>query len=123
MSTNNRREDVILQALLTCRTISEAAQVAKVSERLIYKLLKNSDFEVRYRNAREDILRGVSNQLKENMSKAVETIASIMNDTDNRPNERLSAAKTILEYGNKYIELENILERLKKLEDSQSEEL
>lgn len=120
---NDRKADKILQALLTHRTIREAAKAAAISERTIYDYLADPDFEARYKAARDDIIRGVSNHLREQMNEAVEVIGSIMRDVENRPQDRLAAAKAVLEYGDKFIETNDILERIGKLEkDSDSEQ-
>ena len=116
--SRSRKADTILQALLAHRTIREAAQAAQVSERVIYDYLADPAFESRYQAARDDIIRGVSNNLREQMNEAVDVIADIMRDADNRPLDRLAAAKAILEYGDKYIETSDILERISKLEGS-----
>jgi hypothetical protein len=97
--SKSRKADTILQALLTCRTIREAAQAAKVSERVVYDYLKDPAFAVRYKAARDDVIRGVTNHLRERMNEAVTVIADIMNDTDNATKDRLAAARAVLEYG------------------------
>jgi hypothetical protein len=114
--SRNRKEDNILQALLTHRTIREAAEAARVSERVIYDYLNDPAFESRYKAARDDVIRGVSNHLREQMNEAVDVIGGIMRDAENRPQDRLSAAKAVLEYGDKFIENNDILERIEKLE-------
>jgi len=114
----SRKADSILQALLANRTIREAAEAAHVSERVIYDYLKNPAFETRYKAARDDIIRGVSNHLREQMNKAVDVISDIMRDEVNRPQDRLTAAKSILEFGDKYIDSNDILDRIGKLERS-----
>ena len=114
--SKNRKADRILQALLTHRTIREAAVAAKVSERAVYDYLKDPDFDVRYKAARDDVIRGVSNHLREQMGDAVDIIGAIMRNSENRPHDRLAAAKAILEFGDRYIENRDILERIAKLE-------
>ena len=111
-----RKADALLQALLTHRTVKEAAQAARVSERVVYSYLSDPAFESRYKAARDDIIRGVSNRLREEMGAAVDVIADIMRDTDSRPQDRLAAAKAVLDYGDKYVESGDILERIGKLE-------
>lgn len=113
---NSRKADNILQALLTHRTIKEASQAAKVSERVIYDYLADPAFEARYKAARDDIIRGVSNHLRDRMNEAVDVIVDIMRDAENRSQDRLMAAKSVLEFGDKYIETQDILERIQKLE-------
>jgi len=41
-----------------------------------------------------------------------------MRDPDNRPQDRLAAAKAVLEYGDRYIESGDMLERIAKLESA-----
>jgi hypothetical protein len=120
--SKSRKADGVLQALLAHRTIREAAEAAGVSERVIYDYLKNPAFENRYKAARDDIIRGVSNHLREQMNEAVGVIGDIMRDAENRPSERLAAAKAVLEYGDKYIETGDILERIAKLEEGMGDD-
>jgi len=112
----SRKADSILQALLSHRTIREAAQAARVSERVIYDYLNDPAFEARYKAARDDVIRGVSNHLREQMNAAVDVVVDIMGDNENRPIDRLAAAKAVLEFGEKYIESSDVLERINKLE-------
>lgn len=114
--SRSRKADNILQALLSHHTIREAAQATQVSERVIYDYLNDPDFESRYKVARDDIIRGVSNHLREQMNEAVDVIGDIMRDPENKANDRLAAAKSILEFGDKYITRNDILERLDNFE-------
>jgi len=116
--SRSRKADTILQALLSSRTIREAAQVAKASERVIYDYLADPAFDARYKAARDDIIRGVSNHLRAKMSEAINVIGDIMSDAENRPQDRLTAAKLVLEFGARYIDSQDILERIKALEDA-----
>lgn len=115
--SRNRKADKILQALLSNHTIREAAQTAQVSERVIYDYLKDPEFNNRYKAARDDITRGVANNLRGRMNEAVTVISDIMNNTENAPKDRLAAARAVLEYGARYAENQDIAERLKELED------
>jgi len=116
--SRSRKTDNILQALLTTRTIKEAAESARVSERVIYNYLSDPTFKSLYNAAREDIMRGVSNHLCERMNEAIDVIASIMTD-GSRERDKLSAARAILDYGVRYTVAYNILERLQALEGCQ----
>ena len=114
----DRKADALLQALLAHRTIREAAVAANVSERTVYNHLSDPAFEARYQAARDDVIRGISNNLRGKMNEAVDVIGDIMSDKENRPGERLAAAKAVLEFGGKYIEANDIIERIAKLEGS-----
>ena len=93
-----------------------------MSERVMYNYLSDPTFDTRYKTARDDIVRGVSNHLREHMSEAVDIIGNIMRNPDNRPQDRLAAAKAVLEYGKKYIESGDILERIGNLERRSNDE-
>ena len=118
--SRSRKTDNILQALLTHHTIREAAVAAKVTERTVYDHLTDPDFKARYQAARDDVLRGAANNLRERMSEAVNVIAAIMNDGTAPHRERRAAACAILEHGAKYTETLDVLERVKALEDKMS---
>ena len=70
-----------------------------------------------YQVARNDVLRGTANNLRERMNEAVNVIAAIMNDTTAPHRERRAAACAILEHGVKYTETLDVLERMQVLED------
>ena len=112
-----RRADAILQALLTCRTIREAAAAARATERTMYEYLSDPAFKARYQAARDDVVRGAANALRERMSEAADVLAAIMNDTAAQHRDRRAAACAILDYGEKYVEVLDILERMQELED------
>jgi hypothetical protein len=113
-----RTEDKILESLLLHKTIREAAVAAKVTERTIYDYLTKPEFEKRYQDARADIIRGVTNLLRENLTRAAGVIVKIMEDENLPPATRLTAAKTLLEYGKRYTEMSDIQERIRKIEES-----
>jgi len=114
--SKNRNDDTILQALLSQRTVREAAEAANVSERTIYTRLADPAFRGAYNREQDDILRGVSNHLKEHLRQSIACIVDIMEDADNKASERLTAARMILEYSAKFAEIQNITERLTELE-------
>lgn len=113
----SRRADAFLQALLAHRTVREAAQAAGISERAAYLFLADPAFKALYKAAQDDLVRGVSNHLREQMNEAVDVIGEIMRDPENQPRDRLAAAKTVLEQGAKYLENTEIMERLRQLEE------
>ena len=109
------RADAILQALLTTRTIREAAASLKLSERTIYSYLEDPAFKARYKLAQADTTRGLLNHLRELEHTAVDTLADAMTNAS-LARDRISAAKLILEYRARYGETADIQERLQILE-------
>jgi hypothetical protein len=103
----SNREDNVLQALM--------------SQRTVYGYLSDAAFSARYRAARNDAVREVANSLRERMGEAVGVIAEIMGDHDAPHRERRAAACAILDYGAKFTETLDILERLQALESKAGE--
>jgi predicted DNA-binding transcriptional regulator YafY len=120
--TKTRRADSILQALLSHRTVREAAAAAKVTERTVYEYLSDPAFSARYQAARDDIIRGAANALRAHLSEAVDTIAAAMVDPKARPQDRLAAAKTIIDYAAKFTDTQDLLERVSALENNMNRE-
>jgi len=114
--SKNSKADNILQALLAHHTVRAAAEAAGVSERTVYDYLKNPAFKSRYDAARDDVVRGVSNYIREQMTEAVKIAVEIMSNAESKEFVRLSAVRLMLDYGMRIIETQDILERLTALE-------
>ena len=112
----NQTEDKLLQALLTNPTRRAAAQAAGMSERQAYNISQKPEFQARYRSAQDDLLRRTSNNLRRQMDKAVNTIAAVMGSSKSRTQDRLAASKMILEFGLRFVEAVDIVERIAALE-------
>ena len=111
---NNRER--VLAALLACTTEREAAECAGVSEKTVRNYLADEEFRLEYAQRRREMVERSAAVLQKNMVEAVETIAEVMRNAT-KPNERLAASKVILEYGVRYTELYDILERLAAVEE------
>ena len=89
-------DEKIIAALLNSGTIKEAAAAVKLSERAIYDRMNTGEFKALYQEAKAEIVRAAVFSINSKMQQAIETIADVMNDTDNNPATRLQAAQTIL---------------------------
>lgn len=77
-------------------TIKEAAKNLNISERAIYNRMKEREFKEEYARAKSEITRGTVLNINNRIANAIETINSIMIDTNNNPAIRLQAAQTLL---------------------------
>ncbi len=68
------RQDKAIAALLTCRTIAEAAKLAQVGERSIYRWLKQDTFQSHLRRARRQALSQALGRLQQVADRAVDTL-------------------------------------------------
>ncbi len=104
-------------ALLTAPSISAAALQAGVAERTLYRWLQDDSFLDAYRAARRQAVSQAMAKLQRYSADAVETLYQIMK-TSSYDSAKIHAAKTILEYAHKAIELEDLEARLAALEAS-----
>lgn len=96
-------DEEIIAALLSCRTIKEAAAACGLSERAIYDRMNGPDFTLLYQEARADIVRGAVVSVREHLQAAIDTVAEIMADQENNPAVRLQAAQTIINTQGKFL--------------------
>ena len=104
-------------AMLTAPSIAAAAQQAGVGERTLFRWLQDDSFLAAYRTARRDAVSQAMARLQRYSSDAVDTLYQIMT-TSSYDSAKIHAAKTILEYAHKAVELEDVEVRLAALESS-----
>ena len=109
-------DEKILSALIAHKTIGEAARVAGVSERTIYSRLADDDFRAEYEARQKCTLDNACKALQSALTDAVDVLKAIMNDTDTSPGSRITAARSVLEYGVKLTELTDLAARVAALE-------
>jgi hypothetical protein len=111
-----RKKNQTIIALLTHQTIGEAAQAVGIAESTLWRWTKDQDFQLAYREARNQVVQQATAQMQANMSEAVQTLRNIMNDQNAPASARVSAAKSMIEIGLKAMEIEEIESRLAVLE-------
>jgi hypothetical protein len=110
------KKEAAIIALLSSRNIGEAAQVAGVDSRTIYRWLKEPAFDAEYRTARRTAYGQALARLHQITSAAVSTIAKIMVDQGTPASVRLRAADSVLAHVAKGIELQDVEARVAELE-------
>lgn len=111
-----RKQDIAISALLSQPTIKEAAAVAKVGESTLWRWLQDKEFHAAYMKARRESVKQSIARLQKYTSAAVDTLHEIMINKSANAFARVSAAKAILDYSLKAVELEDIAERVDALE-------
>ena len=113
------REQVIV-ALLTHRTLADAAVDSGIGESTLRRWLKNNpEFRDAYQRARQELLDSTSNSLRIHAFEAVEVLTKIVSDAIISPATRISACRAVLEFAFHSAQLEqlsDISERLTNLE-------
>jgi hypothetical protein len=111
----------VITAILSCRTIKEAAEQSRVSERSIMRWLKEPEFQTQYQAAKSELLQATVNRLRTVAMDAVTTLHVVATEESNPPASRVSAGRAILEMLLRAVEVEDLCKRLDRLERSVKE--
>jgi hypothetical protein len=117
-----KKEDAIV-ALLTTRTVEEAARVVDVSPKTLLRWQREPEFDLAFRAAKRAAFDQAIGRLHHLSSAAVTTLGKVMLEPGTPPATRVRAADSILDHTKKAIEIESIEARLIDLERAADESL
>lgn len=100
--------------ILFSPTLEEARRKAKVSKGTLYAWLKDEAFKAELKRQRDEVVKDALDRLKLAMSRAVDGLIGLMGSQ--QPSLRRWVCKDIIEYVLKSIEIEEIEDRLDKVE-------
>jgi uncharacterized protein YggE len=110
------RQEKAIIALLNEPSTKEAAAAAGVSEVTLWRWLQDDTFRAPYMQARRLAVQRAIARTQAVTSEAVETLREVMKSSVAMPSARVAAAKAILDYAMKGIELEDHENRLAEIE-------
>ena len=110
------KQQKVLAALLREPTQKAAAASTGVSDRQIREYLSKPEFQEAYRQALSKLVLEASFQARRGYAQALDALREIVTDTGQPPAARISAARSLLEYGLKLTEQADILVKLDELE-------
>lgn len=113
LSPKQRR---VIAALLSERNTTDAAEVAGVATRTIYRWLADPAFVKELRQAEAAILDAASVRLISGLGVALQVLYDMMTDERTDPTNRRSAAIAWLAHSLRLLEARNLEERLTALE-------
>lgn len=102
MAKTTTTDEQIIQALLCNGTMQTTADACGISVRNLYDKMREPAFIALYAQVRTDLLRGTLAELQKHQAAAVQTIAEIMQDGEQKAATRLQAAQMILDNCYKY---------------------
>jgi hypothetical protein len=103
--------------LLVQGSLQAAAAASGIHEKTLRQWLRDDAvFQMAYREARRAVVQHAITQVQRASGEAVETLRSVMQDTEAPASARVSAAKAILETAVKGVELEDLAARIAALE-------
>jgi putative insertion element HTH domain-containing protein len=115
------KQEAAIVALLSTRSVEEAARSVKVAVKTLYRWLKESDFDAAYRKARRDTFGQTIARLQQGSPVAAAVLLKMVVDVQTPPSTRVRAAEIVLDKAAKAIELEDIEARLAELERAAAE--
>jgi hypothetical protein len=120
-SKMNRKMEAAIAALLTHRTIEEAAKAANIGTQTLLRWMKLPEFDAEYRKVRRMAFRQAVSRLQQASGAAATTLTKVMVDPASPPAVKIRAAELVLTHGLKAIEVEDIEARVSELERAKEE--
>ncbi len=111
-----KQEQAIL-ALLAEPTIHAAGVACGVSDTTLWRWLQLSEFQRRYRAARRQIVESSIGRLQKSCDEAVHALRMIIRDQRAPASARVAASRVVLEQSLRALELEDLTERIERLEE------
>ena len=110
------KKEAAVLALLSTRSVEEAARSIGVNPRTLYRWMKEPEFDAAYRAGKRAAFGQAIARLHHLASAAVSTLGKVMLDSATPPATKVRAADSILNHTIKAIETEDIDARLRELE-------
>jgi len=111
-----RKQEEAIAALLTQRSIEDAARACGLGARTLLRWLKLPEFNAAYREARRAAFSQSIARLQQATTAAVSTLLKVMVDPNTPASTRVRAADSVLDHSAKSIEIEDIEARVAELE-------
>jgi transposase-like protein len=111
-----RKKEEAIAALLSQRSVDDAARSVKVTPRTLYRWMKEPEFDAAYRDARRAAFGQSVARLQQASGAAVSTLLKVMVDPSTPASTKVRAADSVLGHTAKAIELDDIEARVAELE-------
>jgi hypothetical protein len=106
-----------LNALMAMPTIEQAAQRVGIAKSTAQRWLQSPSFQAAYAEARRMALAETIAFLQQSMLKAVTLLTAVLTDPEARVSNKIQAARAILEFGMRATEQDEVIARLRRLEE------
>jgi transposase-like protein len=113
-----RKMEEAVAALLTQRSIEEAARSVGISTRTMLRWMKEPEFDAAYRAAKRAAYGQAIARLQQAMPLAVQTMLKVLLDPATPASVRVRAAEVIANHSHKAIEIEDVEARVTALEEA-----
>jgi hypothetical protein len=111
-----RKREAAIAALLSQPNVDQAARVAGVGARTLWRWMKEPEFDAEYRAAKRAAFGQAVARLQQGTSAAATTLLKTMIEPNTPASVRIRAAECVLNHAMKAIEIEDIEARVSELE-------
>ena len=112
----SNRQLLAIGQIISSSTLEEARRKAKISKGTLYAWLKNETFKAELKRQRDEVIKEGLDRLKCAMTKAIDGLIKLMDSP--RADLRRWVYKDVIDYALKRIEIENIEERIERIEQT-----
>ena len=112
----SRNKERAIAALITNSSIPAAAKAAGIAEATLWRWLKIDAFKKAYRQARSEIVSHAISQLQKGLTRAIDALFEIVENSEAPASARVSAARSIIDTALKSAEMEDLVGRVEALE-------
>ena len=117
MSGNGwHKEEQIIDSLIRSSNVVQASDLCNVSSRTIRRYLARQEFRERLRLAKQQLLEDAIDELRRQSKGFVQVLVNVAHDSISPPSARVSAAKAGLQIAIDAGQLQELMNRLDKLE-------
>lgn len=114
----NAKQTKVLELLMTGCSVKKAAGLVGVSDRQVFRWLKQDVFRLALAELQAGQLTAVSTRLMVLTEKALDTLEDVLRDPGKRgQNVARLAAETILSHSVKWVEVNDVITRIQALEE------
>lgn len=117
----SRKEDVAILALITEPTIKGAAEKTGIGETTLWRWMQEKDFSEKYKEAKRQAITHATARLRQGMTVGIETLIEMAANKKTPSMARVTAAKALVEYAMKAHEMEDLQDRIERLEELSEE--
>ena len=117
MTKTNAKHEKFILALMSTSTIEDAAKLAKIARGTAFQYLRDPEFNEAYLTFRRETMQPVTANLQRVSHKALATLEEVIEDQAAPTSSRVQAARAILDNAYKGLELDDLIQRLAKIEE------
>ena len=117
-----RKKEEAIVALLSSRSIEDAASATKLAPSTLLRWMKEPEFKAAYLEAKRAVYSQSIARLQQATGAAVTTLLKVMVDPSTPASTKVRAADSVLDHSAKGIEIEEIEARLIALEEAAAEQ-